>query len=99
MHQPGTPAPAPNRSASAPDTGERPDISHEWRWLWRQILPFIHYEVGSLVFVLLASAVSLSSPLLMKWLIDKILPQHNWRDLAIATGLFFAVIVGGSALR
>jgi ABC-type multidrug transport system fused ATPase/permease subunit len=99
MHQPGTPTPAPTRPASVPDTDERPDSGHEWRWLWRQILPFIHFEIGSLVLVLIASAVSLTSPLLMKWLIDKILPQHAWRDLGIVTALFFAVSIGGNALR
>jgi ATP-binding cassette subfamily B protein len=99
MHQPGTPAPASTRPTPAPDTGERDSDGHEWRWLWRQILPYIHYEIGSLVLVLLANAVSLTSPLLMKWLIDKILPQHAWRELLIVTALFFGVSIGGNALR
>jgi ATP-binding cassette, subfamily B, bacterial len=99
MHQPGTPAPASTRPTSAPDSGEHAHEGHEWRWLWRQILPYIHYEIGSLVLVLLANAVSLTSPLLMKWLIDSILPQHAWRELILVTALFFSVSIGGNALR
>ena len=74
-------------------------VRSEWRWLWRQLRPFVRYEIASLLIVLVASAVTLSSPLLMKWLLDHILPQHNWRDLIIVTALFFLVSVSGTALR
>jgi ATP-binding cassette subfamily B protein len=99
MHQPGTTSTAAPRPAPVPDAGEHPEISHEWRWLWRQILPFVHYEIGSLVLVLLASALSLTSPLLMKWLIDKVLPQRAWRDLATVAILYFALNISSHALR
>jgi len=49
--------------------------------------------------VLLASGVSLTSPLLMKWLIDHILPRHAWRELIVVAVLFFVVIVAGQALK
>src|SRR5690349_8574247 len=99
MHQPGTTTPASPRPAPDPDTAERVPTVSEWRWLWRQIRPFVHYEIGSIVLILLASALSLTSPLLMKWLIDQILPQHAWRDLIVVTALFFTVSIGGHALR
>jgi ABC-type multidrug transport system fused ATPase/permease subunit len=71
----------------------------EWRWLLRQLRPFIRYEIGSLVLVLFASAVSLMAPLLMKWLIDHVLTRRAWRELIVVTVLFFAVSVGGHAFR
>src|SRR5262249_52813456 len=99
------PTPAGKPSALAPDTAlapntdQREEVTHEWRWLWRQIRPFIHFEIASLVLMLLASAVSLTSPLLMKWLIDKILPQHAWPDLIIPTSRFSPGGVGGHFWR
>jgi ABC-type multidrug transport system fused ATPase/permease subunit len=99
MHQPGTSARTASSSASAPDTGERVPSVSEWRWLFRQIRPFLHYEIGSIVLILAASALSLTSPLLMKWLIDQILPQRAWRDLILVAVLYFAVNIGGNGLR
>jgi len=75
-----------------------PSVS-EWRWLYRQVRPFLAYEFGSIVLILAASALSLTSPLLMKWLIDSILPQHAWRDLILVAVLYFAVNIGGHGLR
>jgi ABC-type multidrug transport system fused ATPase/permease subunit len=100
--------PAPARAASprpaakaksGAGAGEQPRAGDEWRWLWRQILPYLHYEIGSLVFVLLASAASMTSPLLMKWLIDEVLPRRSWRDLIIVAGLYFGLNIGATALR
>jgi ABC-type multidrug transport system fused ATPase/permease subunit len=84
---------------NAPATGARHARGDEWRWLWRQLQPFVRYEVGSLVLILLASAVSLMGPLLLKWLIDHVLTRRAWRELIIVTVLFFAVNAGGHALR
>ncbi len=96
------PAPAPQQRASETEAGtrigEQVHTESEWRWLWRQIRPFISYEIGSLVLVLFSSAVGLSSPLLMRWLIDDILPHQRWGALIVATALFFAVSIGRSAL-
>jgi ABC-type multidrug transport system fused ATPase/permease subunit len=73
--------------------------ANEWRWLFRQIRPFLHYEIGSIVLILAASALSLTSPLLMKWLIDQILPQRAWRELILVAVLYFALNIGGHGLR
>jgi ABC-type multidrug transport system fused ATPase/permease subunit len=70
----------------------------EWAWLWGQVRPFFLYQVGSVVFVLLGTATSLTSPLLIKWLIDDILPNRRWPALAVATGLFFAVTISRTVL-
>ncbi len=96
------PAAAPQQRASETEpgtrAGEQVRTESEWRWLWRQIRPFIRYEIGSLVLMLLASAVGLTSPLLMRWLIDDILPHQRWGALIVATFLFFGVSIGRSAL-
>jgi len=99
MHQPGTSARAGAKSASDPEHGEHAPSVSEWRWLYRQVRPFLLYEFGSIVLILAASALSLTSPLLMKWLIDSILPQHAWRDLILVAVLYFAVSIGGNGLR
>lgn len=68
----------------------------EWRWLWREVRPFAWYQVASLVSMLASSALGLAGPLLMKWLIDDVLPNKRWTALAVATALFFLVYVGRS---
>ena len=74
------------------------DESSEWRWLWREVRPFAPYQVASLFFMLSSSALGLAGPLLMKWMIDDILPNRRWGALTTATGLFFGVYVGRSLL-
>src|SRR5262245_26095291 len=96
MPQSATNLHSPPTSASG---GGRLAPGEEWRWLWRQLRPFLRYEIGSLVLILLAAAVSLTSPLLMKWLIDRILSRHAWHELIVATALFFVVSVAGQALK
>jgi ABC-type multidrug transport system fused ATPase/permease subunit len=68
--------------------------SSEWRWLWQEVRPFVRYQAASLLCILSASFVSLVDPLVMKWLIDDILPQRRLGALPIAAGVFFAVYVG-----
>ena len=72
--------------------------SSEWRWLWREVRPFAPYQAVSLFFMLSSSALGLTGPLLMKWMIDDILPNRRWGALATATALFFGVYVGRSLL-
>src|SRR4051812_1573382 len=96
MYQPATTL--HGQSTTVP-RGERLGSGDEWRWLWRQLRPFMRYEIGSVFLILLASALSLTSPLLMKWLIDHILSRHAWRELIAATALSLAVNIGGQALK
>jgi ABC-type multidrug transport system fused ATPase/permease subunit len=87
------------KTRAATDTSRRAEwIGHEWRWLWRQVRPYAGYQVGGLCFILLSSALHLMNPLLMKWMIDDILPGRQVSLLGIATLLFFAVSVGGMLL-
>jgi ABC-type bacteriocin/lantibiotic exporter with double-glycine peptidase domain len=66
----------------------------EWRWLWQEVRPFVRYQAASLLCILSASFVSLVDPLIMKWLIDDILPQRRLTALPVAAVLFFSVYVG-----
>jgi ABC-type multidrug transport system fused ATPase/permease subunit len=74
------------------------DEKSEWRWLWREVRPVVPYQAASLFFMLSSSALGLAGPLLMKWMIDDILPNRSWGGLAVATALFFGVYVGRSLL-
>jgi ABC-type multidrug transport system fused ATPase/permease subunit len=70
----------------------------EWRWLWRDVRPFVGVQIVSLICSALACAVGLSGPLIMKWLIDYVLPNGQWRLLAVASALLFTVYVGRMVL-
>jgi ABC-type multidrug transport system fused ATPase/permease subunit len=74
-------------------------FSHpEWAWLYREGRPFAHYQLGSLTCILASSAAGLAQPLLVKWLIDDVLPNRRWGALAMVTGLFLATVVGRSVI-
>lgn len=74
------------------------DENAEWRWLWREVRPYAPYQIASLFFMLASSALGLTAPLLMKWMIDDVLPNRRWGALALATALFFGVYVARSLL-
>lgn len=65
----------------------------EWAWLWRESRPFVLYHAASLGCVLAAAAIGLAQPLVMKWLIDDVLPNGRWGALAIASGMFLGAAV------
>ncbi len=53
--------------------------------------PFFWQHLFSLVLVVLSSLMYLLDPLLLKWLIDDVLPRRNGRLLAIAGAAFFLI--------
>ena len=69
-----------------------------WRWLWTQIRPFAVYQAGSLSLVLVASLLNAVGPLLMRWLIDDVLPNRRTPLLFVVTVSLLAAHVGGVAL-
>ena len=73
-------------------------FSPELRWLARETRPYLKWQIGSLVFITLGSLLSLLDPLVMKWLIDDILPHHNRRGLLAAIGLIFLAYQGRALL-
>lgn len=93
-----TPKPAePDASDKEREESKRL-LPSEWRWLWIQVRPFFLYQIGSVIFILLSTATSLTGPLLIKWLIDDILPNKRWSALIVATALFFGINVGRTVL-
>lgn len=66
----------------------------EWRWLWREVRPFWRYQIINLACILMFSVLSVAVPLIMKWVIDDVLPRKRWGALAVASGLFFGFYVG-----
>jgi ABC-type multidrug transport system fused ATPase/permease subunit len=69
-------------------------LSDELRWLFRQARPYISLQVGSLVCITAGSLLYLFDPLVMKWLLDRVLPQRNVRGLLVALVLIFGCYAG-----
>lgn len=59
----------------------------EWPWLWREVRPFWGYQAAQLLCILVYTTLMAGVPLLMKWVIDDVLPNRSWEGLAIASGL------------
>jgi ABC-type multidrug transport system fused ATPase/permease subunit len=70
----------------------------EWSWLWRQSRPFVLYQVASLLCILASSAIGLAQPLVMKWLIDDVLPNGRWGALTTVSAIFLLAAVTRSSL-
>ena len=66
----------------------------EWPWLWREVRPFWGYQAANLGCIFAFSALMMAVPLLMRWVIDDILPAGRWGGLIIASILFFVFYVG-----
>lgn len=67
----------------------------ELRWLWRQMWAFRGLYAAQLSLVLLSSIIGLVDPLIIKWLIDEVLPWRNVDMLWLAAGAF----LGANALN
>jgi ATP-binding cassette subfamily B protein len=58
-------------------------------WLIKQIRPLLHWHAASFLCITAGSLLALLSPLLLKWLIDGIIPQRRIGLLVIAVVLIF----------
>ena len=74
------------------------DRKEEYQWLIRQMRPFARLHVVSFLCIAVGSTMALLEPLIMKWLIDNILPAKQWRLLPVAAGCFFAAYLMEVAL-
>jgi len=70
----------------------------EFAWLIKQIRPFLHWHVASFLSITAGSFFALFSPLLLKWLIDSIIPQKSIGLLLLAVALIFISHEGRVAL-
>ena len=64
-------------------------LSPELVWLVQEIRPLLHWHLASFLCITAGSLLALLSPLLLKWLIDGIIPQHRLGLLLIAVALIF----------
>nr|UXE46047.1 putative ABC transporter ATP-binding protein [uncultured bacterium] len=64
-------------------------IPEELRWLSQRIRPHIHLHVGSFLCITAGSLLGLLTPLVLKWLIDRVIPARQFALLFIAMLLIF----------
>src|SRR5260370_1799728 len=72
-----------------------------FRWFLRQLRPLLREHLLSVSLIVLGSLMFLLDPLLIKWLIDRVLPKRDFRLLIFAGTGFFMIYVfrlGFSAL-
>ncbi len=67
-------------------------------WLIKEIRPLLHWHLGSFLCITAGSLLALLSPLLLKWLIDSIIPQRRIGLLLVAVALIFLGHQGRVAL-
>ena len=70
----------------------------ELRWLSKQIRPFVPWHVASFLCMTVGSLLALLTPLVLKWLIDQVLPQRKAGLLLVAAFLIFLSYQGRTAL-
>jgi len=63
------------------------------KWFFRQLRPLLSGYLLSVLLVVFSSLMFLLDPLLMKWLIDRVLPRKDFRLLLFAALGFFALYV------
>ena len=70
----------------------------EFVWLIQQVRPLVHWHLASFVSITAGSLLALVSPLLLKWLIDSIIPRKSMGLLLLAVALIFIGHQGRVAL-
>jgi len=70
----------------------------ELAWLIKEIRPLLHWHLASFLCITCGSLLALLSPLLLKWLIDGIIPQRRIELLLVAVALIFLGHQGRVAL-
>lgn len=67
--------------------------SEEIRWLLREVRPFLRLQGVYLGTLFLSSILGLADPLIVKWIVDEIIPWRREEMLLVAGGTFFAIFV------
>lgn len=75
-----------------------PSAKHEARWFLALLQPSLRRHVISIGLAVLGSSMFLLDPLLIKWLIDQVLPRKDLRLLLTAGAGLFAIYAGRVAL-
>lgn len=66
-------------------------IAPELLWLWRHARPFRRLLAAQISAVLMGSLLGLFEPLVIKWVIDEVLPWHRSQMLPVVTAVFITV--------
>jgi ABC-type bacteriocin/lantibiotic exporter with double-glycine peptidase domain len=69
------------------------NFNAQFRWFGRQLRPLLGAHMLGMSLMVLSSLMFLLDPLLLKWLIDTILPKKDFRLLLLAVGGFLGVYV------
>jgi ABC-type bacteriocin/lantibiotic exporter with double-glycine peptidase domain len=73
-------------------------LPNEFRWLSKQIRPLLPLHFASFLCITAGSLLGLLTPLVLKWVIDQIIPRHRMGLLLLATILILIGNQGKSAL-
>jgi ABC-type multidrug transport system fused ATPase/permease subunit len=73
-------------------------IPSEMRWLYGQVRPFLRWHIASFLCISAGSFLALFAPLVVKWLIDVVLPGRRMGLLIGAVGLIFLCHQGRAVL-
>lgn len=65
----------------------------QFRWFARQLRPLLGAHALSITLIVLSSSMYLIDPLLIKWLIDGVLPRKDFRLLLLVAAGFFGIYV------
>ena len=76
----------------------RPRLPAEFVWLIKRIRPLLHWHLASFLSITAGSLLALATPLLLKWLIDSIIPRKSIGLLLLAVALIFIGHQGRVAL-
>ena len=69
-------------------------VDRELPWLFRHTRPYLRLQLASILCITASSWLYLIDPLVMKWLLDHVLPRRSLRDLLIALLLIFGCYAG-----
>ncbi len=70
-----------------------PTFKTQARWFLRQLRPLLPAYALGVLLIVLSSLLFLLDPLLLKWMIDYVLPKKDFRLLLVAAGGFFGLYI------
>jgi ABC-type bacteriocin/lantibiotic exporter with double-glycine peptidase domain len=73
-------------------------IPEEFLWLSEQVRPLSHWLLGSLLCITAGGLCSLVTPLVLKWLIDQVLPRRDAGRLVETVAVLFLAYEGRTLL-
>ena len=73
-------------------------LPSELDWLSKQVRPLLHWHLASFLCITAGSLLGLLTPLVLKWVIDRLIPQRRPGLLLLAAGLIFLGYQGRMAL-